>query len=93
MIEQDHYSTITESHRTLEDNRRHRDALLSRFTTVKSGAVENRTGAYSTIGSIHTMYKPTGIFTGGIGGEGLAPRLDTPARRAGIMRSTPYTGA
>jgi hypothetical protein len=35
------------------------------------------------------MYKPTGIFTGDIAEEGLAPRLDTPARRAGIMRVSP----
>jgi hypothetical protein len=63
--------------------------MLSNSTTVRSGAVENRAGAYSTIGSIHTMYRPTGIFTGGIAEEGLAPRLDTPARRAGIMRGTP----
>jgi hypothetical protein len=35
------------------------------------------------------MYKPTGIFTGGIAEEGLATRLDTPARRAGTMRGTP----
>jgi hypothetical protein len=63
--------------------------MLSNSTTVKSWRVEKRAWANSQIGSIHTMYKPTGIFTGGIAEEGLATRLDTPARRAGTMRGTP----